>query len=161
MGQCQRSATREFCQDDGPTITGYEEEELSTVGPNEEDNEITPQVSKHPVWEKPALKMRTLPSQYYRTVQEASLKNVPIPATMKPYQQKVYQTVTVPTETTALPLKQRQMECSMADGAFSHPDSCTKFIRCIRWNPQVIDCKTGYYWHQDRIRCAPQKPIYC
>lgn len=157
VGQCQRSATHEFCQDDGPTIIGYDDEELSTVGPNDVDNEIP--FSNHQLWEKSAPKMGTVLSQYYRTVQ--GVNNVPKPATMKPFQQNIYQTVTAPPKTTTLPLKDRHMDCTIADGAFSHPESCTKFIRCIRWKRQVIDCKTGYYWHQDRLRCAPQKPKYC
>lgn len=162
MGQCQRSATHEFCQDDGPTIIGYENEELSTVGPNEEDNEINAQYfSKHPLGEKSATKMMNVLSQYYKTGHVAGFNNVPKPATMKPYQQNVYQTVTAPSTTTALPLQEKHMDCLMADRSFPHPESCTKFIRCTSWHPQVIDCKTGYYWHQDRRRCAPEKPANC
>lgn len=156
IGQCQRSETREICQNDGPTIIGYQNEEHSTVGPNEEDNEInSPQLLKHPLWDNSAQ------NQYYRTVEVAGFNSVPKPSTMKPYQQKVYQTVTVAPITTSVRLKEGHIACMMADGAFSHPETCTKFIRCTRWNPQVIDCKTGYYWHQDRRRCAPQKPINC
>lgn len=161
-GQCQQSATHDICQDDGPTIIGYEDEELSTVGPNKEENEInSPRVSIHPLWDKSAIKMNAAQSKYYTTAQVTGLNNVPKPATMKPYQQKVYQTLTAPPTKSTPPLKEENMDCIMADGAFSHPESCTKFIRCIRGNPQVIDCKIGYYWHQDRRRCAPQKPLNC
>lgn len=147
IGQCQLPATWNFCQNNGPTIIPHGDINLldeSTQAPWPENTlvvtestPLTKTTTIHPLWNKELLMQR--------------IQGQNIPA------HQLFMKATPSTTETPTPI----IDCSVSDGAFPHPDSCTKFLRCLGGKLSSVNCRATYYWHQEKNRCFPQKPAHC
>lgn len=148
IGQCMILAEdgRKFCQDDGPIIipssSQHDHDATSSVSRTEsiKTNEIPIFAPKYPLWDN--------------SVQQ-------VPTTSKEQSEDFRSNKVWRPQAPVIGQNLSGGECPLPNGAFKHPYSCTKFIRCTKGTAQVIDCRVNYYWHQNQRRCSPQKPSDC
>lgn len=101
----------------------------------------------HPLWNKEFL------------MQRANAMAMPTPSSKMQSYQPYMKMQKLPVASTEPP--QTNVDCSISDGVHPHPESCTKFLRCLGGKLSTVNCRDTFYWHQEKNRCFPQKPDHC